>query len=1780
MAEKDKPLIKIAEFSPGVATAVAQSNLPKNEFNTIAAMAELGKIHKDLTNLPQNEAYQKYIKMDKNTRDALAGIFSPKYREEDLGFFSNIFRTARSAMYYGGGTTKEEVNNQDAWRNTNVGSAILAGTASGIKDTFVESRFKEPIKKGFETLIRFQDKLVKQPYQATRLAGESDDFTAPGETAIDFLRYQFEGFKELLPGGEDAVPKDNSESFKRYWEQASTRTDVFDETAVRRFREELSPPAQYIGRFLASKKDLIENFDEYQDNPGVVDLINRYVEGDEEASIEVANAIARYEKAKISPGRDVGRMLVQLLPDEAEKAIMGDGKWKAIFTAISGPIDLTVTFGADPLILTSKLKRALDAANYGLKKLGAGDLPLYQAFDMPKVRAYWDEAGKLIGDYRNGDLVVKAAALNRLQDRFREINIGVIESLAKADVKNADDALEYFDNGQRFIEMMSGGLGIRGKWEMMPRMTQGRTLGNSIKDSIVKTLGTTRYSAMAPRGTVKDFTAQFDADPITWTENIGFKQIGSKPIFTVKDKSMLARIDRVLRQFEIAPALQRGINLSDGTVSANQIYKLARTVLDKSNAGLWRAAWLSGDEGQRLLMYRGLLKTLGVGMGLNLSPEGRLILSRIDDMSRELYSPSQNVLELGDLANVLKTFKSGGKLGQPTGVRKKVQDAIAVSAAENKANRLIASTSAKIKEYTIRLKTLRIDLKNARADKDTVREASIRQEIKIVGAKLGPQLKIKDALKLKFKKDEEGLFEDIDDMLTKSFNAGQTLDGTPAAIRQYQLNDVRALPNFVEWRETAKRAGVLSNIFGRATNYHLNRKLTDGWSFLNLYPRLGLRSSVEEVGMFGIMGGLEGFGYYLRGRLGSRMIRLATMPGKKISIFKKEKVDSTLGLVYRTYYKLVKKEYSDETLLAIQNDPVKLGEVVANSMLRSKWKPGFLSTKAGQNYSKWTGDFAEFDGAKVMDELNGTVINAERPITEVELLSNSYKMFGPSVRFNVQNQEAFKGLGFTKAFGEFNSKDDYGLLRWLIELNNTVGKRNGKFGNIVLWNIGKKEEDVIAKLVQYIEGPGNDIAKRFAIYSEGPESLATKMYADITYPLRDFSGKINMDLVNAIRNKKSMDNFTIDDLALIDKKWSRPEILMGTEIMPLVGRGAADLTYHVVNSGYGWMGKQIALLDREPITLANYYMFRNMLQGYEKKIKEKLMESPLTAEGADKMARFSAHESALNMARNRTLSFVDNGDIRTNLAYSLRTLGRYYRATEDFYRRGARLVRYEKPALIRLAIANQSFEDSGFIHEDDKGQKYFTYPFDDVFAGAIVQVLDKIGLTTYTPMPVRFGGYLKMMTPSLDPDSWGPGVSAPFASIMLDAFSAAPYIGKYLSQEFPIGSARTDLESILRGDTFGNRSSTDNWVQKTLPANFKRVSNLFFATTENNESRFSSVIKAIKLLVSTGNGPTNSDEILPFYKNIETQAKNIDLVKLFAGQASIASIQAFGNKDVPKGLINAGVYTFTSEFNKILKKFDGDPKGIEKALVMFAKIYPSKLAYTEFQTESVTFANFRKTIEAEKFIRDNEQLLIDYADSASFFIPTGGTEDIGAYTELKKKGYISNKAVDPRVENTKSNFIRQVATKDATIEYYKLKEKYDKLIAEAPRGSGKKKYYREKWDSIKNGMKKAYPLLGEQLNPSTSNERRKEVVQSMRKLISANKAPDKKLANTFAAIVSEYDKMVLLDKTLSDISSSTGIDLARKQLREDTKDIMANLIKDNENAETFYRSVIEPLIGD
>jgi hypothetical protein len=1751
--EKLKPLNVIAMGSPGVATAAAQAGLPKQEVSQIAALFELKTLHNKLTALPQDKAYTQYQALPKETRSALASMFSPKYSEKDKNFFGKILDSAKSAVFYGGGTAVD-IAKQVLGIATNPIPALVKAAGAATATTATELT-PEPVKQGvgkvLETLVRPQEKLIKQPYAAIRAQAEAEGFSP-----VDAGKFIAKGFEELLPGGEDAVVADNSTNFMQYWERASDRENLYDDSEIAKLYKELTPAQSYVGKLLASKQDLVDNYEQFQDNPQVVDLINRYVSGDEDAMKEVGYAVARFEKSKISPGRDVARSLVSLFPHEYEKAMLGDGNAAKFFNTVSGGIDLTVTVGLDPLLLAGKAKRSLDVARLGFFKVGEGAIPLETAFSRTTVRRYWDNAGKLIDTYRNGNLAQKAQALNRLQDRYREININVVEDLANAGVKNADDALDYFVNGQRFVNMMAGGVGFAGKTTLIPRTTMMRSMSDGIKNLANKTLGTERYSSMDVPETIADFSVKFSDDPIVWADKIGAEKAAIG--FTAKDKTTLAKIDRVVRQFAIAPKNDRIISISDGS-SANQIFALARTVVDKTTAGSFRAAWIGGDEGQRLLMLKGLLKTLGHGMGLNLSEEGRALLANIDEMSKEIYSVSQSSVDIGDLADVLKVAKASGA-SNPTGVRALVQDAITSTSAEGKTSRLLASVNAKLAEYASQVKTLRALRNEAKAKGDDALVATLSDELKIVGAKYGRELKTKKALKRQTDTAEDAPIEDLSDievMNLDRFNAGQTLDGTPRAIRLYQLSDYRSLPNFTEWREVAARAGVLSETFGKATNSVINKRITDGWSFSNLYPRLGVRTTVEEVGTFGLIGGAEGFGNYLKARLVSRELRAATPAGVKTTIFNNAKETNNLGFIYDKLFQITKKHYTKEQLLAMADDPELMASAVANAMIRNRFSPAFWLTKDSKEIGEYAADFARFDGKKIMDDINGSSVRAERMVSQSEEIASSLNQFGPSVALNVQNQEALLGMRFAPEFTEISYTNDKFVFNWLLELNNTVGKRNGQFGNIVLWNVGKQQDVVIKKLVDYIEGDGNDLARKFAIYSEqGAEGLARNIYLDATYALRDYSGRINMELVNSIRSKGGMEKFSLEDLTKLDKPYARPETILGQEIIPLGGANAEQVMYRIINSGYGWVGKQIALLDREPITLANYFMFRKELKGTQEAVKKNYMDNGLSAEGADSIAKFTVHETALDMARNRTLGFVDNGDVRTNLAYSLRTLGRYYRATEDFYRRLGRLTKYEKRAFVRLAILNQSFENSGFIHKDNNGQQYFTYPGDDILNSVLGRTLDMLGIQTYQPLPVRFGGYMKMLTPSLDPESSLPRLSNPFVSVVLDALTNLPYVGNYLRgvEKTLTGSYNVDVPA---------------W-EKAAPANIKRVYNLLAGTPENTESRFSSVVKAMRLLVSTGNGPTNPSEIDNFLYNSSVQARNIDLGKLVMGLGAPASIQTFANVDVPKELLSAGAFTWDTEFQKFLKKYDGDPQAFQKALVGFSKLYPSKLAYTISATDSDTQADFRKSIQAAEFVRNNKDLMMDHREGGAFFIPISGAGDLESYAFLKRQGFVKNKNLE--------TFLRQVATASARQSYFTMNDDYNERIAAATSPTVKR-VLRDELANRKKGMLAVYPLLQKSISPGSSGKADlTEALGDLRLLLSEGRAPDKKLGDIFSAMISEYDRTQVLIQQNS--GSRTIQELRRKEAKEDLRDILVKLSSTNENAAALFNIILDPLIGE
>jgi hypothetical protein len=1777
MAEKNKPLTNVADsLSPGIATAAAQAKLTKEEQQQLAAFGELKKTHQYLLTLPQNDAYKNFKSLTPEYQTALTAYFNPKYKIEDKGFFGNVLRSLKSSADYAGQTFKElgmqiagvpftpttSVNPPEALLTLITGAPVKVSQESGVATG---------AGRALEALIRPQEKLVKQPYTSLRLAQEEgyssiEQFQVLGQSLL-------EGGKELAPGGEDATVADitASDTWKKFWKQASDKENVFDASEVARIESGLTPDVAYVGKLLAARKNFSDEYEDILKNPAALSLIQRYTAGEKDAMEKVAKAVVLYEQAKISPGRDVARALAEVFPFEAERAKNGNPIDQKFFNFISGTIDFSVTFGLDPLILTAKAKRTSDIARFGLIKLGENPANLDKAWKNKAVQRYWNTLGKLFVAYEKGDIATKGQVLTQIETRFPEINLDVARYMAP-NIKNADTALEFFRGGDIIDDISKGNAGLR-RDPLVPRYTQARYIKDLVRDAGLKSIGKFgKLESIALPGTVDDIARLANENPVIWAENLGFKEVQGARLagtgktvkgvktegkFVSKDSSTAAKIDRFMRQFSIAPSRERVISLSD-TTSADQVYRLMRTVVDRGTASTFRAAWIVANEGQRLLMYRGLVKTLAYGMGLDHSVAGRAFISKIDETSKELYSVNQSALDLGEFSRILGTAKPAN-LPVPEGVRKLVAEATDKVNAGKKARGVLASSGAEMQnlmQQVAELKALKKELiakTPVSADEaDTIKSivSDIDNSLKILGGTLG---KMKVA-----RKDVKAMIDDLDPIDTDIFNAAE-LDGAQRGVRAYQASQMRYMPNLVDLRKFELRGNVFSSITGKVGESVYNQKATDIWSYLNLYPRLGVRTTVEEVGTNILMNGIQGVANYFRGFAMGQGIRKFAAPTTKISAFRKiEKEVNSLGIISRTLYKITGKFNTKEAILAANKSPEELGRMISVSLTKDKFTPEFLRTQQGQKAASYAEDWVVNGGDTVMQEINGAVRNAEFKEDVVESTANYLRQYGPSVSLNVDITSALKDVKFDRVFSQINYNNPGFLLNWHLDLHNTIGKRN-IFGQIVFSNIYKKEEDVIETLAQYLDGKGNELAKRFAIYNaKGSYEFARRVYADATSTLRDRSGRLNKNLIEEIKASGGIDNFEFQQLHKYNKDFQTPKAVLGRELIPLQAGDDIGIVDRVMKNGYAWIGKQISILDREPLTYGNYIAYRGRLNKYESNIKNGLVDSGIDLETADKLARKQAHEVGISLARQRTLGYVDNSEIRTNLAFNIRNFGRYYRATEDFYRRAMRIGKYEKEAIVRLAITNQTFEHSGFIHEDANGELYFTYPGDDVLNYVLGNtVFRALGLPTAQPLPVNFGGKIKMLTPSLDPESAAPRLGGPFIGLSLGILGNLPGIGAWIRS----------AEPIITGS-----SVNQEWWRKITPINVQRVYDIGFANNKTmmSEQRYSAAIQGMRLLISTGNGPKTGADIVPFTTNSLIQASNVMLIRFGTGLGAPASVQLFATKDVPKEMINAGYFTWDSEYAKILKKYANQDNAYEKALVEFATLFPSKTVYAVAKTTAETEASFAKSYEAAKFVRNNPELIKNHKQAASFFIPINGTSDLEAYTYLKSQGFVKNKDLE--------DFLREASTADARQQYNTRKDLYDAAILETA-DPGKRRYLREQWQLEANFFKESYPLLKVQLAPSGKYlELKGEALDDLRNVVYSGKAPDKKLAEIFGAMILQYDEGI---KQLSGVTAKTDYAVGyRKAIRADLKDVLRQIAGDNPNARSLYWNIFETLIGE
>lgn len=472
------------------------------------------------------------------------------------------------------------------------------------------------------------------------------------------------------------------------------------------------------------------------------------------------------------------------------------------------------------------------------------------------------------------------------------------------------------------------------------------------------------------------------------------------------------------------------------------------------------------------------------------------------------------------------------------------------------------------------------------------------------------------------------------------------------------------------------------------------------------------------------------------------------------------------------------------------------------------------------------------------------------------------------------------------------------------------------------------------------------------------------------------------------------------------------------------------------NTMMDWMDQQVTGIFRQPAVMVTYASLRKKYAGIEKEFVRQQVKNDLgpfpgaTQQRIDDLTekyrgiaekRFT--ELAVREAADTILKFADNPKIRSNFSFSLRTVGRYYRATEDFYRRIYRMKDVAPRALYRLRLSNVGIEASGAIHNDATGEPYVVMPMDNVIFKATdgaIRVLT--GNTGYSqPLFSEFTFKLRMVNPSFSQDAGLPTLSGPIAGLSVIAIKnllgvvpgKIPFIGDTLqpySQQLG--------ESI---DTFalGNIGDNVDVVRAVVPSSLQRVWGML-PFDEKSRQETTAAMQAIAYNAANGVGidPNATDEEKAKYlDNIRISAHNVLFMRHFLGLFSPVAPGTMESVGVPDYIKDTGITSLRSEFfdilNGVIATSDGDiTDPYEEALATYIGTNPGKLIYTVSREDKQTKVLIKNTDKLKDWGIKNAALIKQYGEAAYIFAPQIGDFNAATYNWIQSAGLVQSKSVE------------------------------------------------------------------------------------------------------------------------------------------------------------------------
>lgn len=1002
--------------------------------------------------------------------------------------------------------------------------------------------------------------------------------------------------------------------------------------------------------------------------------------------------------------------------------------------------------------------------------------------------------------------------------------------------------------------------------------------------------------------------------------------------------------------------------------------------------------------------------------------------------------------------------------------------------------------------------------------------------------------------------------------------------GVDSAVYPYQAAERMRPITLDEMDKHAAREGFIGKTMGLQYGKIADDSV-DGWAALTLLgPRFPIRNAIEDFAFdLANSGSVKGL---IRGRRTATKIR-AVSKELELGIInrfakkgKVEEITKQFDEVSNGTYKLANGNFATTPS---QKELAKR-QILAKTLIDNKFDDA-VKGQFGSDYDRFLYEFATYgDFENVLREVSEGAYNfalgggAKGAATRAQRNSK-----GKVVDYTFDGEAYRRNYNSTFRVASIDSKS---LVGWAFQVGVKSRDELGSQGLLLLSKHLDDRQSFIAELAPVINSKKFEKLRNTLIRYNDPnytaEMHAGVVYDDLRAMVSKRDGSINQQFLAKIVKKdpNGVDYVDPDGVKSIHDFPTAPEdIPMGLtvpEFIPVAQSG--NYISDFIRRSWDWAGAANARISRDALGMDAAFNIRKELQPYLNDLENKFLASGMSADKARAAATKRVVDLSQDLAVERVSNFVDNPEIRSQLAWSARNFARFYRATEDAYRRLYRTVKYNPEGIRKIALTYEGVTHAGFVQRDDQGEPYFVYPGVAPVYNAVNKALNIFGLGDYfvTPMPLQFGASIKMLTPSADPDSWIPALSGPLSALPMKAIYSIAGVMK--ESDLPLISRIGGELKATEKYVLGSYSEDQSMVNAMLPGHVNRL--ISALDRDERDSQYASAFrKAVTYLEAAGMTPSadaTPGEKQQYQDRLRTTIAGILGVRFVLGFAAPASPSIQLKSEMADWVQNNSRANFKQVYLNLINQYEDEPDPVGRAMEDWVRYFPEQLPFTVSESDPRVNARFKTSQEAASWVEDNKELLRKYPEGAAYLMPQTGEFTFDAYKALKAEGFRENKLV--------GDFLQEVFVARSKQYYYEQRDVYEEQLSKAVT-DGERKLLKQKWDGWSKEYTNTRPLLQLEFAESASNSlKRIQSYADLKRMLQSENI-NTPAAKALREMVQAYDEYEYYSSTVYNSRSEDDL-RAREALKESTLLQLRQIAAKDPNASSAYDVLFAQFLRD